>query len=167
MIYIESKCAAPKCKQVLDRFSHHALTCNHFGFVSTRHNNLTWAFHQLCRQARVTSHKEKGSNATDRTRPADVLIQNNCSSTSFQALDFTVVSPLILNRISGASSTENPATYAPRRWTKQQSTNMQQTTPNVENWAGIVYQWQLISMECGVKKLSESSELLELSSVDL
>jgi hypothetical protein len=100
-----SSCASCVKKKLipekLDRLGHHALTCKYHGYVQVRHNDLSRTFVKICTRAQLRPKLEQGAEDRDLRRPADVLLPDWNGAVS-AALDFTVVSPLTLDNISGA-----------------------------------------------------------------
>ena len=93
------------CNHSLDTLGHHALTCKKGGYVNTRHNTIRNTILGFTRQARITAYKEKGSHGSDRTRPADILMNPFGDLRSPQAVDVTIVSPLTIENLnSGAGN---------------------------------------------------------------
>ena len=96
----------PACQRPSDRFGDHALACGSDGERIARHNNLRDALYSVASSANLAPRKEEqallpGTNS----KPADVLIPH-WSGGRDTALDVTVVSPLLPNRL--AKSVEIP-----------------------------------------------------------
>ena len=97
-----SSCVKKKIiPEKLDRLGHHALTCKYHGYVTARHNDLARSFVKICSRAHLPSKLEQGAEDRDLSRPADVLL-SSFSGALDAALDFTVVSPLTHENITGA-----------------------------------------------------------------
>jgi hypothetical protein len=93
------------CNHPLDTLGRHALTCKKGGYINTRHNAIRNTILAFTRQARITAYKEKGSHGSDRTRPADILMQPFGDLRSPQAIYVTIVSPLTIENLnSGAGN---------------------------------------------------------------
>ena len=109
-----SSCAQRKDRpEILDNLGHHALTCKYRGYVQVRHNKLARAFAGICKRAQLNPKLEQGAEARDLSRPADVWLPNYFGAQDV-ALDFTVVSPLTNENISGAAPAEGRAKRAVR-----------------------------------------------------
>jgi hypothetical protein len=80
--------------------------CKYFIFpMNTGHNticNTILSF--LARQVRIAAFKEKSSQSSDRTRPADVLIHTFGHLRSPQEVNVTIVSPLTITTIENVNS---------------------------------------------------------------
>lgn len=85
-------CPIGDCGTPLDILGHHQLTCSKGGYVVGRHNRLRDAFFKLAQVAGLSPSLEQGAFDSDRTRPADVLVQS-WSLGKPAAFDLTVVSP--------------------------------------------------------------------------
>jgi hypothetical protein len=93
------------CQAVLDQQGQHAMTCRCDGDVVSRHNHIRNALFDMCSRALLSPQLEKGSHATDQTRPADILIPNWSLATP-AALDVRVINPLNNKFVSAASITQ-------------------------------------------------------------
>ena len=93
--------ACPFCKETMDPYGYHSLTCRKGGCLGVRHNALRDAFIRFCKVAGIT---EIDREATDlikdsNDRPADALLHGNDSSlfiknflsSSPACLDFAVI----------------------------------------------------------------------------
>ena len=96
----------PACHKQSDKYGDHALACGSDGERIARHNHLRDVLYGVASSANLAPRKEEqallpGTNA----KPADVLIPH-WSGGRDTALDVTVVSPLLPNRL--AKSVEKP-----------------------------------------------------------
>ena len=95
----------PACKRDSDRYGDHAIVCGSHGERIARHNQLRDAIYQVAASANLAPRKEEnallpGTNA----RPADVFIPNWTGGRD-TALDVTVVSPLLTDRVDNSITT--------------------------------------------------------------
>jgi hypothetical protein len=98
----------PLCDFVLDPHGHHHITCARGGFLTTRHNRIRDTLFRVLSLAGMSPSLEKGADALDLTRPADILVPN-WSMGKAGAFDITVVSPLTSENLSSSGAGDHNA----------------------------------------------------------
>ena len=95
----------PACKKDSDRYGDHAIVCGSHGERIARHNKLRDAIYSVAASSNLAPRKEENALLPGTSaRPADVLIPNWTGGRD-TALDVTVVSPLLTERVDNAIST--------------------------------------------------------------
>ena len=89
----------PACKKESDRYGDHAIVCGSHGERIARHNQLRDAIYQVAASSNLAPRKEENALLPGTSaRPADVLIPSWTGGRD-TALDVTVVSPLLTERV--------------------------------------------------------------------
>jgi hypothetical protein len=95
----------PACRKPSDNFGDHAIVCGSHGERIARHNHLRDHFYQVAASCNLAPRKEENALLPDtNARPADVLIPHWTEGRD-TALDVTVVSPLLTDRLANSVST--------------------------------------------------------------
>ena len=89
----------PACKKDSDKFGDHAIVCGSHGERIARHNQLRDAIYQVAASSNLAPRKEENALLPGTSaRPADVFIPSWTGGRD-TALDVTVVSPLLIERL--------------------------------------------------------------------
>ena len=97
--------ACPACRKDSDRFGDHALVCGSHGERIARHNQLRDAIYSVAASSNLAPRKEENALLPGTSaRPADVFIPHWTGGRD-TALDVTVVSPLLTDRLDNSIST--------------------------------------------------------------
>ena len=89
----------PACKKDSDRYGDHAIVCGSHGERIARHNQLRDAIYQVAASSNLAPRKEENALLPGTSaRPADILIPHWTGGRD-TALDVTVVSPLLIDRL--------------------------------------------------------------------
>ena len=112
--------ACPFCKETMDSYGYHALTCRKGGCLSVRHNALREAFLRFCKVSGITGveREAQGLIQGSSDRPADALLPGDDSSlyvknflsSSPTCLDFAVINSQQPKYIHKAGVTKGAAT---------------------------------------------------------
>jgi hypothetical protein len=95
----------PACKKDSDRYGDHAIVCGSHGERIARHNQLRDAIYSVAASSNLAPRKEENALLPGTSaRPADVLIPNWTGGRD-TALDVTVVSPLLTDRVDNSITT--------------------------------------------------------------
>ena len=95
----------PACTKPSDMFGDHAIICGSHGERIARHNQLRDAIYQVAASSNLAPRKEENALLPGTSaRPADVLIPH-WSGGRDTALDVTVVSPLLTDRVDQSVTT--------------------------------------------------------------
>ena len=94
----------PACRKPSDSLGDHAIVCGSHGERIARHNHLRDHFYQVAASCNLAPRKEENALLPDtNARPADVLIPHWTEGRD-TALDVTVVSPLLTDRLANSVS---------------------------------------------------------------
>ena len=95
----------PACKKDSDRYGDHAIICGSHCERIARHNQLRDAIYQVAASSNLAPRKEENALLPGTSaRPADVLIPHWTGGRD-TALDVTVVSPLLTDRLDNSITT--------------------------------------------------------------
>jgi hypothetical protein len=95
----------PACKKDSDKYGDHAIVCGSHGERIARHNQLRDAIYQVAASSNLAPRKEENALLPGTSaRPADVLIPHWTGGRD-TALDVTVVSPLLTDRLDNSITT--------------------------------------------------------------
>ena len=95
----------PACRKDSDKYGDHAIVCGSHGERIARHNQLRDAIYQVAASSNLAPRKEENALLPGTSaRPADVLIPHWTGGRD-TALDVTVVSPLLTDRLDNSITT--------------------------------------------------------------
>ena len=95
----------PACKKESDKYGDHAIVCGSHGERIARHNQLRDAIYQVAASSNLAIRKEENALLPGTSaRPADVFIPSWTGGRD-TALDVTVVSPLLADRLDNSITT--------------------------------------------------------------